>query len=37
MDKLEQKTLLVTGEDAALVSQYHILTEAIKRRDDEKN
>ena len=37
MDKLEQKTILVTGEDAEIVSQYHSLTEAIKRRDDEKN
>lgn len=37
MDKLEQKTILVTGEDAEIVSQYYTLTEAIKRRDDEKN
>lgn len=37
MDKLEQKTILVTGEDAEIVSQYYSLTETIKRRDDEKN
>ena len=35
MDKLEQKTILVTGEDAEIVSQYYTLTEAIKRRDAE--
>ena len=35
MDKVETKHILVTGEDAEIVSQYHILTEAIKRRDAE--
>ena len=35
MNNQEPQPIIVTGEDAEIVSQYHILTEAIKRRDAE--